>query len=144
MPRHLQSLLATRAGAAARWAPPVRWLSGAIFVVFGVGKFSQHAEEVRSFSSYGLPSPDAFVYLIGVLEIAGGALLIAGLLTRLASLALAGNMLGAIVVSGLGEGEVVPSLTLAPALLAAMIFLLWVGPGAASVDRRLSIPSAKP
>lgn len=144
MARYLQPLLATRAGTAARWAPRVRWLSGAIFVVFGIGKFSQHGHEVDSFATYGLPSPDAFVYLIGVLEIAGGALLIAGLLTRLVALALASNMIGAIVVSGLGEGEVLPSLTLAPALLAAMIFLLWVGPGAASVDRRLSVGRPEP
>lgn len=50
------------------------------------------------------------------------AIIAVGLLTRLAALALAGNMLGAIVVSGLGEGEVMPSLTLAPALLGAMLF----------------------
>jgi putative oxidoreductase len=133
---------ARRAERPARWAPAVRWLSGATFVVFGIGKFSQHAHEVDSFESYGLPAPDAFVYLVGALEIAGGALLIAGLLTRLMALALAGNMLGAIVVSGFGEGEVVPSLTLAPALLAAMIYLLWVGPGRAALDRRL-VPSVR-
>jgi putative oxidoreductase len=107
-----------------RWASPVRWVSGLIFLVFGIGKFTQHAQEVESFQSYGLPAPDAFVYMVGVLEIAGGALLIAGLRTRLVALVLAGNMVGAIVVSGIGEGEVVPSLTLAPVLLAAMVFLL--------------------
>jgi uncharacterized membrane protein YphA (DoxX/SURF4 family) len=117
-------------------APPVRWLSGAVFVVFGVGKFSDHPHEVASFESYGLPAPDAFVYAIGLLEIAGGLLLLAGLLPRLAALALAGNMVGAIVVSGIGEGEVVPSLTLAPALLIAMLFLLWVGPGSRTLDTR--------
>ena len=112
-----------------RWAAPVRWSAGAVFVVFGIGKFTDHAHEVASFETYGLPSPDAFVYLVGVLETVGGLLLIAGLLTRLVALALAGNMVGAIVVSGIGEGEVFPSLTLAPLLLAAMLFLLWVGPG---------------
>ncbi len=136
--RLLSSLARTRDSAAARSAPPVRWLSGAVFVIFGIGKFSQHAHEVDSFDSYGLPSPDAFVYLVGVLEIVGGALLIAGLLTRVVALALAGNMVGAIVVSGIGEGEVLPSLTLAPALLAAMLFLIWVGPGARAVDGRFA------
>jgi putative oxidoreductase len=133
----LAALFGTRRTAAARWAPPIRWASGAIFLVFGIGKFSEHVHEVDSFESYGLPSPDVFVYAIGVLEVAGGALLIAGLLTRLAALALAGNMLGAIVVSGIGEGEVLPSLTLAPALLVAMLFLLWVGPGGRALDGRL-------
>ncbi len=133
----LQALLGTREGAAARWAPAVRCFAGAVFVVFGVGKFTDHAHEVDSFESYGLPSPDAFVYLIGALEIGGGLLLIAGLATRLVALAMAGNMLGAIVVSGLGEGEVLPSLTLAPLLLTGMLFLIWVGPGRRSLDGRL-------
>ena len=133
----LQMLLGTRDRPAAHWAAGVRWVAGAVFVVFGIGKFTDHAHEVASFEAYGLPSPDAFVYLIGVLEIVGGLLLIAGLLTRLVALAMAGNMVGAIVVSGIGEGEVLPSLTLAPLLLAAMLFLLWVGPGERALDGRL-------
>ncbi len=36
-------------------------------------------------------------------------------------------MLTAVAVSGFGEGEVLPSLTLAPALLAIMLALLVVG-----------------
>jgi putative oxidoreductase len=102
----------------------LRVAAGMVFVAFGVGKFSQHEAEVDSFESYGLPVPDAFVYAIGVLEIAGGLMLIAGLVVWLAALALAGNMAGAIAVSGIGEGEVFPSLTLAPALLAVMVALL--------------------
>ena len=102
----------------------LRVAAGIVFVVFGAGKFTQHQTEVDSFRTYGLPEPDAFVYAIGVLEIAGGLMLIAGLLVWLAALALAGNMVGAIAVSGIGEGEVVPSLTVAPALLAVMIALL--------------------
>lgn len=135
--------MAARVRGVARWASPVRWVSGAVFVVFGVGKFSRHSQEVESFESYGLPAPDAFVYLVGVLEIGGGLLLIAGLLTRLVALVLAGNMLGAIVVSGLGEGEVFPSLTLAPALFAAMIFLLWTGRGGTAVDGHFDPPKRR-
>lgn len=132
-----QALLGTRDVPLARWAPPLRWLSGAVFVVFGFGKFVAHGDEVESFESYGLPAPEAFVYLVGALEIGVGALLLAGLLTRLVALVLAGNMVGAIVASGIGAGEVLPSLTLAPALLAAMLFLLWVGPGEHALDGRL-------
>ncbi len=108
-----------------RWVPPIRWITGLIFLVFGIGKFIQHGHEVDSFEAYGLPAPEAFVYLVGCLEIVGGLLLVAGALTRPVALVLAANMAGAIVVSGVGEGEVVPSLTLAPALLVAMLFLLW-------------------
>jgi putative oxidoreductase len=54
----------------------------------------------------------------------GGLLLILGLATRLSALVLAADMVGAIVVSGIKEGEPI-SLTLAPALLVVMLLLLW-------------------
>ena len=133
----LNVLLAQRVhGRAATAVALSRVAAGVVFVIFGVGKFSQHATEVDSFRTYGLPSPDAFVYAIGVLEIGGGLLLVAGLLTRLAALALAGDMAGAIAVSGIGQGEAI-SLTLAPALLVAMLFLIRVGGGRWSADRAL-------
>ena len=72
-----------------------------------------------------------------MLEIAGALLLFAGVAVRLAALVLAGDMVGAIVVSGLGEGEVI-SLTLAPALLLAMAYLVWVGAGSHGLDERLA------
>jgi putative oxidoreductase len=114
-----------------------RLVGGAVFVAFGVGKFTSHASELASFESYGLPAPEAFVYAIGVIEIVGGALLIAGLATRLAALVLAGDMVGAIVVSGIAKGEMV-SLTVAPAELVLCLFLLWTGAGAVAVDRRIA------
>ena len=114
-----------------------RLASGAGFVVFGVGKFSDHGSEVDSFETYGLPSPDAFVYAIGLIEVVGGLLLLAGIATRLAAAVLAGDMAGAIVVSGIGEGEII-SLTLAPVLLIAMVFLIRVGPGRHALDHRLA------
>jgi putative oxidoreductase len=130
------NVLATRDVPAARWAPKVRWFAGTIFLVFGIGKFTSHASEVASFEDYGLPAPDAFVYAIGCLEMIGGALLLVGLGTRFVALALAGNMIAAIALSGIGEGEVIPSLTLAPLLLAGMIVLIWTGAGPRSLDER--------
>jgi putative oxidoreductase len=123
-------------GSRATAALLVRLGAGAVFVVFGIGKFTSHASEVASFRTYGLPAPDAFVYVIGVIELLGGVLLILGLLTRLASLVLAGDMVGAVIASGVGEGELI-SLTLAPALLLGMLALLWIGPGRAALDQRL-------
>jgi putative oxidoreductase len=116
------------AGFRANAAPLTRVGAGAAFVAFGVGKFASHASEVASFRTYGLPSPDAFVYAVGVIELLGGALLIAGRATRIASLVLAGDMVAAIIVSGIAQGELI-SLTVAPAQLTAMLFLLWTGPG---------------
>ena len=82
------------------------------------------------------------VYLAGVTETGGGVLLIMGLLTRLAAVALAADMLGAIVVSGLARGELI-SLTLAPLLLVAMIGLIRLGAGPWSLDRRIARQAAR-
>ncbi len=94
-----------------------------MFLIFGLGKFLNHPSELASFRQYGLPLPGALAYAIGVLEIVGGLLLASGSLIRWAAVALAIDMVGAILVSGIGQGEVI-SLSLAPALLAAMTFLL--------------------
>jgi putative oxidoreductase len=112
----------------------LRLLSGDVFVVFGIGKFVNHGSELASFKTYGLPAPEAFVVVIGLIELVGGLLLMTGVLTRRAALVLAGDMIGAIVVSGLAKGEVI-SLTLAPAELVAMLVLVWMGPGRYVIDR---------
>ncbi len=121
----------------------LRVAAGGVFVVFGVGKFVNHGAELASFKTYGLPAPELFVVVIGVVELVGGMLLIAGILTRPVALVLAGDMLGAIVVSGLANGEIV-SLTLAPAQLAICLLLMRTGPGIWSLDGRVAAlgPSA--
>lgn len=101
----------------------IRLIAGLTFIAFGIGKFVAYDDELAAFERYGLPFPEAMVYAVGVVEIVGGALLVAGRLLRPAALVLAANMLGAIAVSGIGEGEAI-SLTLAPALLLAMLALL--------------------
>jgi putative oxidoreductase len=113
----------------------LRLLAGGVFVVFGLGKFVNHATELASFRTYGLPAPEAFVVFVGLIEVFGGTLLIAGVLVRPAALVLAGNMIGAIIVSGIAKGELV-SLTLAPAEFVAMLVLLRYGPGAYTLGRR--------
>ncbi|MGA6947930.1 MAG: DoxX family protein [Solirubrobacterales bacterium] len=105
-----------------------RTAAGLVFPGFGIAKFVNHAVEVDSFETYGLPAPDAFLYAIGAIEVVGGVLLITGLGARLAALVLAGDMVGAIAVSGIKEGEPI-SLTLAPVLLVIMLVVLRAGPG---------------
>jgi len=117
----------------------IRWAAAIVFIIFGAGKFVDHATEVASFRLYGLPAPDAFVYAVGVVELAGGLLLASGRLVRPTALVLAGDMVGAIIVSGIGRGEDV-SLTLAPALLVAMIFLIAVSrPASGAVRARVAL-----
>jgi putative oxidoreductase len=106
----------------------VRLLAGAVFAFSGTPKFFAHDWEAGHFRTYGLPAPDAFVYLIGAIEILGGLALVAGVAVRPVALLLGAVMVGAIVTSGLGQGEWIPSLTLAPALLAACVYLVWTDP----------------
>ena len=113
----------------------LRVATGILFVVFSFGKFLHRDAEIRAFDRFGVPWPEVTVTLVGVVELVGGALLIVGLLTRPAALALAANMLGAIATGGRVDGGVI-HLGLAPALLVAMLILVRTGAGSRSVDRR--------
>ena len=131
-----QTLFETRVvGGSAAVVAFLRVAAAVVFITFGIAKFTSHEDEVASFETYGVPTPDAFTYAIGALEIAGGVLLLVGLLTRLTALVMAGDMVGAIVLSGIEEGETI-SLTLAPAMLAVMLLLIWAGPGVRALDER--------
>ena len=107
-------------------------------VATGACRYACHATEAASFHRYGLPSPTAFAYAVGILEVVGGLLLVAGLVVRPTALALAGNMVGAIVTAGRIDGGAI-NLGLAPALLVVMIALVWAGAGKHSLDNRLAV-----
>lgn len=137
MNRLIDQLTASRSrGTAAYLTTAVRVVSGAVFVSVSTGKFVDHAQEAIDFKRYGVPVPNTAVYVVGVVELVGGLLLVVGLLTRVAALFLAANMVGAIATAGVMEGGSF-NLGVAPALLAAMLFLLWAGPGALALDARL-------
>lgn len=120
-----------------------RMVAGAIFVTLSVGKFVRHDAEVEKFITYGFSNPSVLVYLVGVLELVAGLGLVVGFGVRLAALGLAVDMIGAIATAGRVEGGPI-HLGLAPALLAVMIFLLWAGAGAASLDSRLARRRSQP
>lgn len=105
----------------------IRLIAGAVFVVFGIGKGVAYDAEVDAFRGYGLPSAGVAVVLVGAVELVGGLLLLAGRWVRPAAAVLAANMAGAFLVAGVVRGELVPSLTLAPLLLAGMVVLVAAG-----------------
>jgi uncharacterized membrane protein YphA (DoxX/SURF4 family) len=105
-------------------ATRVALVTGAIFVVAGLVKFVFNGWELDAFHRFGLPAAQAWVIAAGVFETAGGALLLARRHVVPVAALLAVTMAVATGVSGFGAGDVIPSLTLAPALLAAMLFLL--------------------
>ena len=94
-----------------------------IFVIAGLPKFVAFRWEVDNFIRFGLPAPAVWVIAAGIIEIGGGALLIARRWVSAACVVLAVTMAIAIGVSGIRRGDVIPSLTLAPVLLIACIYL---------------------
>jgi uncharacterized membrane protein YphA (DoxX/SURF4 family) len=107
-----------------RTGAKVAVITGVIFILAGLVKFVFHAWELRAFRAFGLPWPSALEIFAGVLETAGGVLLVARLLVVPVALLLGVTMLIAIAASGIGHGDVIPSLTLAPALLLALAWLI--------------------
>jgi uncharacterized membrane protein YphA (DoxX/SURF4 family) len=102
-------------------------LTGVIFFFAGLVKFVFHHWELHAFRSFGLPWPSALEIFAGVLEMAGGILLVLRRLVAPVCILLAATMIVAIASSGVGHGDVIPSLTLAPALLIATLYLLAAG-----------------
>ncbi|HKO41840.1 MAG TPA: DoxX family protein [Pyrinomonadaceae bacterium] len=136
----------------------IRMLVGGVFLAEGVQKFL-YPNEVGAgrFAKIGIPNPDVMGPFVGVVEILCGALILVGLLTRLAAIPLIINMLVAILSTKipilLGHGFWGFSLRSLPyygfwgfaheartdfAMLLGSLFLLLVGAGAWSLDARLS------
>ncbi|MGH3922633.1 MAG: DoxX family protein [Pseudonocardiaceae bacterium] len=132
--RFFQSRVSGRAAVA---TAALRVLTGLVFVQLSLPKFVLHDLELSEFVRFGFPESSLIVYLVGLLELGAGLMLVIGLGTRLAALGLAVNMIGAISTAGVQVGGPI-HLGLAPALLVSMLYLLWAGPGAAALDRRLA------
>jgi uncharacterized membrane protein YphA (DoxX/SURF4 family) len=103
----------------------VRTLTGVAFIIGGLPKFVAYDWEHRAFVRFGLPHAWAWVIAAGIIEIVGGICLITGRWVRPAAVLLAITMGVAIAVSGIKEGDVIPSLTVAPVLFAASVYLAW-------------------
>ncbi len=142
----LPRLQRTRHMGLAAWFPTiVRIVAGAFFVSTSTGKFFDYAHEVDEFRRFEVPLPEVAVPMAGTIELVGGILLIIGLLTRPAALALLGNMVVALATAGRVEGGSF-HLVYPPVLIVLMAFVLWAGPGQLSVDGRMAArrPSTEP
>ena len=133
----LAGLRAPRLRGSTAWlATLVALAAGVIFVAFGVGHFANHGSEVAAFRGYQVPFATLAVWAVGVVELGGGVALLLGLFVRPAAAALAVDLVGVIATAGRVDGGFV-NLGLASLLLAAMVFLVWAGPGALTLDAGL-------
>ena len=120
---------------------------GAVFAVHGWQKFDTIGVSnfAKFLDSLGVPAPETVAWLQTFAEGIGGLLLIAGLMTRLVTIPLIGILIGAIWLVKVDVGFVVGDATgaeLEIGLLAALLGLLFVGPGRLSLDGAFGMETA--
>ena len=133
----------------------MRLMVGGVFLSEGIIKFVFANQGVRRFTKLGFPMPALTASFIGGLEIVGGCLLIAGLLTRVAAIPFVIEMLVAILATKVSLYLGTSPLPLPPspprgglwavlhesrsdwAQLLTSLYLIIVGPGRWSLDARL-------
>lgn len=139
-----------------RWFVLIRLLVGWVFLAEGILKFTRPSLGVERFTKIGFPSPGPLASFVGVVEIVCGALVLAGFLTRLASIALAINIATAIVTTKIpiligsgfsifaapttkpfGLGTMLHEARTDISMLLGLIFLLIYGAGRWSLDARM-------
>ncbi len=120
----------------------IRLVVGGVFLSEGIQKFLFPAAlGVGRFVKIGIPAPEVMAPFVAVVEIAGGLMLLAGLLTRLAAIPLIIDMLVAIVTTKLpmlhsqGFWSMAHEARVDFAMLLGSAFLLIVGAGPWSMDR---------
>lgn len=136
-----ESLLATGAPAA---TVLIRLMVGLVFLSEGIQKFIR-PDDVGAgrFAKIGIPAPEVMAPVVGAFEIVCGALVLLGLLTRLAVIPLIVIMVVAITTTKvpifLREGfwEMAHESRTDYAMLLGSIYLLVVGPGSRSLDALL-------
>lgn len=105
-------------------AARVAQISGLVFIPAGLIKFVFYHWELRAFRDFGIPAAPVMEPIVGALETVGGVLLLTRTLIAPTALVLAVIMLVAFVAGGLIHASPIPSATLAPVLLAAMVYLM--------------------
>ncbi len=120
----------------------IRLAVGLIFFTQGLLKFIDPSMGVLRFARIGFPDPGFTAHFVGGFEIVCGVLVLAGLLTRLASIPLLIVILTAIATTKIPElwrpnqgfWFMVSDARTDFAMTMALLFLISVGPGAWSFD----------
>jgi putative oxidoreductase len=134
----------------------IRCMAGGVFLSEGILKFVYANQGVGRFTKLGFPAPEQTADFVTLLEIVGGALLIAGLLTRLIAIPFVIEMIVAMLSTKVSLYLGTSPLPLPPsppqtgiwavlhetrsdyAQIMSALFLLAAGPGPWSLDALLA------
>ena len=133
----------------------IRLMTGGVFFWEGILKFVYPNQGVGRFTKLGFPMPELTAHFVAVTEIAGGLLLLFGLLTRVVALYFIAEMIVAILATKIslylgtsplpmppappkiGPWAVLHEIRSDYAQLLTSMFLLLTGAGSRSLDRLL-------
>ena len=119
----------------------LRTVTGVTFMAHGAQKLFVYGLDgvAGGFAQMGIPFPGIMGPFVGFLELFGGLALVAGLLTRLASVGLVANMLGAMFLVHFRNGFFMPNgYEFVLMLAAAAATLAITGAGRYSLDARIA------
>jgi uncharacterized membrane protein YphA (DoxX/SURF4 family) len=123
----------------------IRLIVGTVFLTEGIQKFLfPDALGVGRFIKIGIPAPQFFAPFVGTVEIVFGFLIIIGLVTRLAAIPLIINITVAILSTKIpmfmndGFWKTIHDSRVDFSMLLGLIFLLIVGAGNYSFDKKIS------
>lgn len=143
---HVYQLLIQAGGAFSHlFLLAIRLLWGWQFFIAGFGKFKNISAIADFFQSLHIPFPLANAYMVGTIELLGGALLFIGLFSRLISLPLIATMVVAFLTAELSAtlnffSDPLTFIGRSPfTFLMAALTIFSFGPGLFSLDRLLKI-----
>jgi putative oxidoreductase len=130
------------------WLAPFigRVTLGILFMSTGWGKVRNLSKVAEFFSELGIPSPSFNAALVSYVELIGGALVLVGLLTELASIPLLISMFVAIITAKRSEVHGLPDL-FGLVEWTYLVLLAWIaiaGPGKLSLSHWLKRATSMP
>ena len=130
------------------WLPPLlaRVAIGIAFILNGLGKLKGLDGVIAFFGELGIPAPQIMAPFVAGTELIGGIMLVLGLGTRIAALALATTMVVATLTAVWPKLEDKAGIfsAIEIAYLVVFVWLAVAGPGPASVDHILRKSIGRP